>query len=126
MEKTSDKNDNQLISNELVKRDKNGRVLPGSAGINPAGRPPDKIVINEKAILDSLHTVEEAKKKPFLIHLWERAFKNDSIAKAMLDKFVANKGVPLDQFGNAGQFNVTIQYFGKKDKDTEDTKTIDI
>ena len=125
MDKTKDKDDNYLNRNDIVKRDEKGRLLKGSV-INPAGRPPDKIVINEKAILDSLHTVEEAKKKPFLIHLWERAFKNDSIAKAMLDKFVANKGVPLDQFGNTGQFNVTIQYFGKKDKDTEDTKTIDI
>ena len=124
MDKTKDKNDNYRDRNGLAKRDERGRLLPGSV-INPNGHN-DKLKIDTDSLLESLKTVEKAKHKPILQHIWERAYRSDTVLKALMDKFIANKGVPLDQFGNAGQFNVTIQYFGKKDKDTEDTKTIDI
>ena len=125
MDKIGDNDKIQRAGIVQVKRDKLGRVLPGSS-LNPAGSLPDKLKIDTDSLLESLKTVEKAKHKPILQHIWERAYKSDTVLKALMDKFIANKGVPLDQFGNAGQFNVTIQYFGKKDKDTEDTKTIDI
>ena len=120
--------DSQLIGKDLVKRDEHGRILPGSAGINPVGRLPDKLKIDTDTLLDALKIVEKGKKKPFLVHAWERAYKSDSVLKLMIDKFVANKAISLDQLGNTG-FNITIEYFGnKKDKDTEveQSKTIDI
>ncbi len=103
-------------SRNQVQRDKHGRLLPGSQ-LNPLGPTvKKKVQISLDTLIDSLKEVEKAKQKPFLKHLWERAYRSDTMAKAMLDKFIANKGIDIADLHGGGQFNVIIQTFSGEDK----------
>jgi len=121
-EKKEIKEGNLITGEEQALRDEFGRWLPGKSP-NPKGRPPDKIKINKDAIIETLVEAEEAHKKTFLRHLWERAYRSDTMAKAMLDKFIANKGIDIADLHGGGQFNVIIQTFSGEDKQE---KTINI
>jgi len=128
MEEIMEKDKNLLIGDNTKGRDENGRWLPGTV-TNPLGRPSDKLRIDTESLLESLKTVEKAKQKPFLQHCWERAYRSDGVLKTLLDKFIANKGIDINQLTGGGQYVVNIQYFGdRKPADTaaESAKTIDI
>ncbi len=114
-EKKEIKEGNLITGEEQALRDEFGRWLPGKSP-NPKGRPPDKIKINKDAIIETLVEAEEAHKKTFLRHLWDRAYKNDTVALEMLRTFVAKQGIDIADLHGGGQFNVIIQTFSGEDK----------
>ena len=116
---------NPCNSDNWVERDKSGRLLPGSklAIGNKSLR------IDTETLLETLKEVEKEKKKPIMKHIWEVAYRDNKFLAKVLDKFIANKGIDINQLTGGGQYVVNIQYFGDRkptDPTTESAKTIDI
>ena len=116
---------NQADSDLMVQRDEYGRLLPGSK-LNPTGQ---REIIDTTTLLNSLKRAEERHKLPLMDRVWDAAYKDNKFLAKVLDKFIANKGIDINQLTGGGQYVVNIQYFGDRkptDPTTESAKTIDI
>jgi len=124
-----EKKDEPVTSDNLVERDEFGRLLPGSR-LNPLGPSiNNKVKIDSDTLLESLERAEERHKLPLMDRIWDAAYKDNKFLAKVLDKFIANKGIDINQLTGGGQYVVNIQYFGdRKPADTaaESAKTIDI
>jgi len=99
----------------VVLRDEHGRILPGQS-LNPGGRPRDMRTAQAK-LHKALKRVEKQTGKKFLEHYIKQAFKDRTMAIALLKKLVPDlKAVEIDQEGKE-VWQVLLTSFAKRDND---------
>lgn len=69
-----------------TKRRKDGRLIKGTASLNPKGRPPGNSYFDEFRI--ALSAVERNKKQTLLRRFIERAWENDKILSSVVDRML--------------------------------------
>lgn len=99
-------------SKSKPKRNKDGHFLPGESG-NLRGRPTDTSFMDE--FREAMATTEKKKKKSLLLHFCERAFVNDKVLIACVNRLLpVLSSIDVQTTIESSMFDETAESIRKK------------